>query len=92
MKYPEQFAEFHTLCRELYQQHIAKAEAYGAKAVGRFGLFGIIVRMSDKMERLITLTTEPHTVNDDESIDDTLRDLAGYAIIALILRSGKWGK
>ena len=92
MKYPNQYDAFWAFCIELHDQHTTKAEAYGANAVGRFGLFGVIVRMSDKMERLITLTTEPHTATDDESIDDTLRDLAGYAIIALILRSGKWGK
>lgn len=28
----------------------------------------------------------------NESIDDTLLDLANYAIITMILRKGKWGK
>jgi hypothetical protein len=28
----------------------------------------------------------------DESVEDTLTDLAVYAIIGLILRKGKWGR
>ena len=90
--YPEQFEAFSSTCDNLCRQHVFKASAYGANAIGRFGLHGIVVRMSDKIERLITLSTNLHTTTDDESIDDTLRDLAGYAIIALILRQGKWGK
>jgi len=92
MTYPEQFDAFWGFCVQLHGQHVTKATAYGSKAIGRFGLFGIVVRLSDKLERLITLTSQPSTATDDESIDDTLRDIAGYAIIALILRSGKWGK
>jgi len=92
MTYPEQFDAFWGFCVQLHGQHVTKATAYGKDAVGRFGLYGVVVRMNDKMERLINLTSKPSTITDDESIDDTLRDIAGYAIIALILRSGKWGK
>jgi hypothetical protein len=90
--YPEQFEAFMTNCDDIARQHVIKATSYGAHAIGRFGLHGIVVRMSDKIERLITLSANPQTTTDDESIDDTLRDLAGYAINALILRQGKWGK
>jgi hypothetical protein len=90
--YPEQFEAFMATCDDLARQHVIKASAYGAHAIGRFGLHGIVVRMSDKIERLITLSSQPHLVSQEESIDDTLRDLAGYAINALILRQGKWGK
>jgi hypothetical protein len=90
--YPEQFEAFSTTCDDLARQHVIKSSAYGAHAIGRFGVFGIAVRMSDKIERLITLTMNPNISDADESIDDTLRDLAGYAIIALIVRQGKWGK
>ena len=90
--YPKQYEAFLVNMDQLATLHVIKSQAYGAKAIGRFGLHGIVVRMSDKIERLITLSTNPHTTTDDESIDDTLRDLAGYAINALILRQGKWGK
>lgn len=90
--YPEQFTAFMIVCDALLTQHERKAKAYGAHAIGRFGVFGIAVRMSDKIERLITLTENQNISDADESIDDTLMDLAGYAIIALIVRKGKWGK
>jgi len=92
MTYPEQFDAFWGFCVALHGQHVTKATAYGKDAVGRFGLYGVVVRMNDKMERLINLTTRQDVPSNDESIDDTLKDIAGYAIIALILRSGKWGK
>jgi hypothetical protein len=45
--------------------------------------------MDDKMSRLATLT-KGHTDSVGESIEDTLADLAGYAILTLVeLRKGK---
>jgi hypothetical protein len=35
--------------------------------------------------------TEPKEAK-NESVDDTLLDLANYAIIALLVRKGKWGQ
>lgn len=42
----------------------------------------IRVRMSDKLSRLISLLQRPAEVN-DESIDDTLRDLGAYCLLEL---------
>jgi len=54
---------------------------------------GILVRMSDKMERLKNLTynsdgSEPN----HESVEDSLLDIANYAVIALMVRRGVWPK
>jgi len=40
--------------------------------------------MSDKMNRIISLTTKKNQKVNDESIADTLMDLASYSIMTLI--------
>ncbi len=49
---------------------------------------GIIVRMSDKMQRIANLTRRDNAVA-DEKITDTLRDLAIYSIILKIFLEEK---
>lgn len=70
-----------------------KHKDYGSGNINAFGEVGILVRVSDKIARLKHLYTEnvvrismPSPEN--ESIDDTWLDLAGYAILALMLRRG----
>lgn len=46
---------------------------------------GILTRMSDKMQRLVNILDRPMKVM-DEAIDDTLQDLANYAIILKVYR------
>jgi hypothetical protein len=43
----------------------------------------ILVRMSDKIARIVSLTKPGFTANVDESLDDTFRDLAGYCVLWL---------
>ena len=62
-----------------------KNKAYGSSVDMTYGIFGLnayLVRMYDKVNRLTNLTNKGGEVN-DESIEDTLRDLAGYSILAL---------
>lgn len=52
---------------------------------------GLMVRMHDKMERLKHLTYQvPDQKPHYESIEDTLIDLANYAIIGLLVQRGQW--
>jgi hypothetical protein len=54
-----------------------------------FGEIGILVRMSDKMARLKTaLYDRREMACTDESIEDTVLDLATYAILLLSYRRG----
>jgi hypothetical protein len=50
---------------------------------------GILVRMTDKYKRLISLLNGKEQLVLDESIDDTLLDLANYAVILRLLRRNK---
>lgn len=65
---------------------IAKNHDYGNAfhdSVQEFGNTVMAIRLNDKMNRLKTLIKTDQQVK-DETIEDTLRDLAGYAILSLI--------
>ena len=50
-----------------------------------FGWKGVVVRLSDKMSRLVTFYNKPELSVKDESIEDTLQDLINYAAICLVM-------
>ena len=90
MSYPEQYEEFAKVTYEMLHTHKVKSRAYGANAIGATGFYGIVVRMSDKVQRLLTLSTKTAPLS--ETIEDTLLDLASYAVIGVVYLRGKWGK
>lgn len=67
-----------------------KQQDYGPRNISSFGLFGIIVRMNDKMERLKTLISNRKRRAQNESIQDTLRDISNYGILALLVDIDRW--
>lgn len=76
---------------EKYTDHLAetlleKNQAYGdsfTKSVDKYGLSVIGVRLSDKYNRIEHLITHHELKENDESLEDTLLDMAGYAILGL---------
>lgn len=80
-----QFANEAKQCVELYSK---KNHDYGNsfdKGMDNIGIAYGVSRIYDKMNRLVTLTKEKAQVK-DESIDDTLRDLACYSMMMLAYR------
>ena len=53
------------------------------KSLDKFGLIASVVRMNDKMERIESLMNKESLVK-DESIKDTLLDLASYCVMTTI--------
>jgi hypothetical protein len=53
------------------------------KSCNEFGLTAPIIRMSDKLERIKTLNKISPLIG-DERIEDTLLDLANYAVMTLL--------
>jgi len=51
---------------------------------------GLRVRMYDKLARLNNLIDSGRDTPNYESIEDTLIDLANYAIIGLLVQKGQW--
>ena len=79
----EMFKEIVTKMAKTYE---AKNHDYGNsvhKTFEEFGMTSFLVRLSDKLNRLITLNKLEAQVK-DEKIEDTLLDLANYSILALI--------
>lgn len=73
---------------------IRKHQDYGplniANAPGG-AMNGLLVRMHDKMERLQHLYYQGKANTPNyESTEDTLKDLANYAIIGLLVQRGQW--
>ena len=67
----------------------AKNADYGdsfGKTFREFGMIAPVVRIADKVERLKAISSIERQV-EDETIDDTLLDLANYAIMTFRERS-----
>lgn len=83
-------SEIHAqICSELTALYERKNHDYGDSFKKNFDEFGSvypIIHLSEKLDRLKTLMCcEDQKVN-DESIEDTLMDLANYAIMTLVER------
>ena len=62
-----------------------KQHDYGHGNINAFGEFGVLVRLSDKIERYSNLRTLQKQGR-NESIKDTLDDIVGYCVIIQMLR------
>ena len=80
----DQFRQIAVKLGDLYEK---KNTAYGNSFGDTYKKLGIIsaaTRISDKCNRLCNLAKNPDIDNLEESIDDTLRDMANYCIMTLI--------
>lgn len=66
----------------LNQKNLAYGDSF-TKSVDKYGLSVIGVRLSDKYNRIEHLITHNELKENDESLEDTLLDMAGYAILGL---------
>lgn len=85
MKKYEIHAKICSALTELYQR---KNHDYGdsfGKSFNEYGMAMPCIRLEDKLNRLKALTRKDAEVM-DETIDDTLMDLANYAIMTLVER------
>lgn len=89
----------HEIMADLAALLISKQADYGPDAINRApggSLNGINVRMHDKLSRVINLTAPQrdggnrYVVANHESLRDTYRDLANYAVIATMVLDGTW--
>jgi len=73
-------------CDELL---IDKQNDYGRKNITKFGQYGVLVRASDKLERLINLIESGKEPN-NEKIRDSWVDLRNYAQIGVMLEDNQF--
>lgn len=74
------------ICTELNELYRRKNNDYGdsiTKTFNKYGVVSFLVRFEDKINRIDSLRQKEQLVN-DESIKDSLLDLANYAIAAVM--------
>lgn len=78
--------QFKKYTDKLAETLLKKNTAYGdsfSQSVDDYGLKVIGIRLSDKYNRIKHLVNAGSLKENDESLEDTLLDTAGYAILAL---------
>lgn len=86
----EYAVELKKLVDEIVVMLEQKHHDYGARNLTRFGLFGILVRLSDKLARLENIIGNNLQAQvSDERIEDTFKDIIGYALQAILMLRGK---
>lgn len=87
MKMMNNVEKFQQISAQICKLYEAKNAAYGnsfGDTYEKLGIVSAVTRISDKYNRLCNLVKNPDIDNLGESIDDTLRDMAAYCIMALI--------
>ena len=78
--------QFMDITNNMVKTYAAKNHDYGnsfEQSCNKFGIIAAIVRMGDKMNRLESLAVKRAEVK-DESIKDTLLDLASYSVMTFM--------
>lgn len=85
-KLSDNVEQFMNITNNMVKTYAAKNHDYGnsfEQSLDKFGLLAAVVRMGDKMNRIESLSKKEAEVK-DESIKDTLLDLATYSIMTLM--------
>ena len=77
----DQMIKVHNESLELFRK---KNTDYG-DSFATYGTVGVIVRMGDKIQRLISVSNSGVALVDNESLRDTLIDLHNYAAMGIML-------
>ena len=76
---------FEAVIKELHKMLVSKNIDYGNsfdKGIERFGLTGAVIRLYDKLNRLVNLDGDDGEVVGEASLD-TMRDVIGYLMLTL---------
>ena len=84
---------FDDILKEMSEVHQRKNADYGNnfhKRYEKYGFLTALLRLTDKMERLENIYEKGEIQVKDESVEDTLLDLANYAVMTIVeLKNGK---
>lgn len=94
---------FEKIYGEAFTLLVEKQKRYGNSNIEQLGLHGVVSRIAhDKASRAKkflngriengVVSLDPLPDGQDESMEDTLLDIANYALIAVSLLRDKWGK
>ena len=102
-KYPTMTNEFKRIQEEQYKLFCRKQYDYGPMNIAmgtdlskmediKLAITALVVRINDKITRLINLVIKNDREGINESVDDSFVDLSVYGVIAQIVRNKKWAK
>lgn len=95
--------EFKKIFSEAFMLLVERQRKYGPANIEQQGIPGIITRIKDdklsRVKRALNgrivngeIYLDPIVDADDETFEDALLDIANYALIALALKRGVWGR
>ena len=90
----DKIEKFKQITKEMIELYEKKNHDYGdsfGETYQKLGLISAVTRITDKVNRLQSLSTKEQKIN-DESIRDTLIDLADYAVMTIIEMDNEKGK
>ncbi len=76
--------KYKSIQNELLETFIKKNNDYGNDNLDKFGKIGIMIRLQDKINRYINIKKNEIHLVEDESLDDTIKDLINYSYLFLI--------
>ena len=87
----DKYEQHRQLCEKIHSTYVAKNKDYGdsftrTRKEAKYPELVIVTRLSDKFYRLKTLLEGAEQQVKDESINDTLLDLANYCLMELLER------
>jgi hypothetical protein len=102
-EYPQMTAEFKKIQDEQYKLFCRKQHDYGPGNISvgtqlqtkeeiHLSLTGLWFRMNDKIQRLKNMLMSGRQSAVNEPLEDTYLDVSNYGVMAMIVKSGKWGK
>tara|TARA_R100001082_G_scaffold35061_1_gene18156 strand:+ start:1702 stop:2064 length:363 start_codon:yes stop_codon:yes gene_type:complete len=102
-EYPRMCDSFEHITDEMFELFKKKQSDYGPTNIGmgnrtietdedvQRSMIGLVVRMNDKVQRLMNLVLDRKDPQ-NESVEDTLIDIANYAVMAKLVMDKEWGK
>lgn len=97
-------AVFESIFKEALELLIERQRKYGPDNIANQGIYGIITRIADDKIARVRTAMNGQVVNGkividpiedreaEDTFEDALLDIANYALIALALKRGLWGK
>jgi hypothetical protein len=101
--YPQMFEEFKAIQAAQMEMFCRKNMDYGLNNISLGGdtvsvdedrlgsMRAVIIRLTDKVQRLMNIVVKGTGSTQNESIEDTFMDASVYSMIALIVSRKKWG-
>lgn len=86
-EFAKRLKEHEDICNYLHDLYYRKNSDYGGSVTetfNKYGLVSFLVRLEDKLNRARSLNERGSAKVNDEKIEDTLMDMANYAMLAVI--------